>query len=632
MASGTPGTYTSGGWAAIDATNAPGRYQCCIPDAALVAGVGGVKFTFKISGAIDADVNVILDSGATNRIASAIAGLTPTLAADGGVPDWHSLERAALRIRYGWANTLWVGDSQSAANTTPRVLYGIIRTWDVRFAGLHIPHNAAVSAEGYTSLWQGGIGTSTSSEILPGGSSGGVTNNTAIGMTVATLANINNSTPFLYSYLSSLDLYNMLGVPPKNFSDGDWTNRNRLKYAILYAKHGSNDLTDVAVLTRRGSESNLTTSSINLSSAPSGHSRIEYDFPTPTSTAATATRHIWQSGSSGESESGKVFSHTGHLVFIEGAQAGYSHAAIAVGGWSTTDHHSPLNSGDDAAYYDSDGKYTQAQLVTTLGLLRNPNTFVVMIGTNIGSDETGSGSAATYKANVEIILARYRAACEDAGIVDPLFVLIAPWQTGSSSADDANTRAYRDAQAAALYEIAVASPADTAFINLHQIIKRRLGGYSVWQGTMLADHVHPNTTGAATFMGYMWDCIVEAAAAASIAGVAANQSRKLDLAVTQTPALVTTGSLMHRLMNKDGGKTYSQATDSLEAQADAVAAIKAKTDQISSFDFVTAGTRIVAATDSGGVFTAEALANTPSGDSGPTTDKVVIQQDGVQIR
>mgnify|MGYP001001560259 CR=1 FL=1 len=69
-----------------------------------------------------------------------------------------------------------------------------------------------------------------------------------------------------------------------------------------------------------------------------------------------------------------------------------------------------------------------------------------------------------------------------------------------------------------------------------------------------------------------------------------------------------------------------------ETKARFAAAIKAKTDQISSFDFVTAGTRIVAATDSGGVFTAEALANTPSGDSGPTTDKVVIQQDGVQIR
>ena len=46
------------------------------------------------------------------------------------------------------------------------------------------------------------------------------------------------------------------------------------------------------------------------------------------------------------------------------------------------------------------------------------------------------------------------------------------------------------------------------------------------------------------------------------------QANKIDAAATATPAAATTGSLLDRLANKDGGKTFSQATDALEAIRD----------------------------------------------------------------
>jgi hypothetical protein len=46
------------------------------------------------------------------------------------------------------------------------------------------------------------------------------------------------------------------------------------------------------------------------------------------------------------------------------------------------------------------------------------------------------------------------------------------------------------------------------------------------------------------------------------------QVDKIDINPTIGPAAVTTGSLMDRMMNKDGAKDYNQGTDSLQAIRD----------------------------------------------------------------
>jgi hypothetical protein len=47
LATMTKGTYTSGGFVAVDGTNQAGRYQLCIPDAALASGANGVTITLQ---------------------------------------------------------------------------------------------------------------------------------------------------------------------------------------------------------------------------------------------------------------------------------------------------------------------------------------------------------------------------------------------------------------------------------------------------------------------------------------------------------------------------------------------------------------------------------------------------------
>lgn len=56
----TLGTWTSGGWVEVDATNQPGLYQFGVPNAALATGANSVTLSFKISGAIDKAVKFIL--------------------------------------------------------------------------------------------------------------------------------------------------------------------------------------------------------------------------------------------------------------------------------------------------------------------------------------------------------------------------------------------------------------------------------------------------------------------------------------------------------------------------------------------------------------------------------------------
>jgi hypothetical protein len=55
-----------------------------------------------------------------------------------------------------------------------------------------------------------------------------------------------------------------------------------------------------------------------------------------------------------------------------------------------------------------------------------------------------------------------------------------------------------------------------------------------------------------------------------VAVAARAQVQKIDQAPTLTPALVVTGSLMDRILNKDGSKTFQQSMASLEAIRDAL--------------------------------------------------------------
>lgn len=78
----TKGTWTSGGFVAVDGTNFTGVYQLCIPNAALAAGVNGV--TIKLSGAanmVPKVIDILLNMETATSIVDAIDSGEPTVTA-----------------------------------------------------------------------------------------------------------------------------------------------------------------------------------------------------------------------------------------------------------------------------------------------------------------------------------------------------------------------------------------------------------------------------------------------------------------------------------------------------------------------------------------------------------------------
>lgn len=89
LASATKGTWTSGGFVAIDGTNMPGDYELHIPDAALASGANEVAIQLKGASNM-VPVNILVHLRAVNHQDSVRGGMTalPNAAADaaGGLP------------------------------------------------------------------------------------------------------------------------------------------------------------------------------------------------------------------------------------------------------------------------------------------------------------------------------------------------------------------------------------------------------------------------------------------------------------------------------------------------------------------------------------------------------------------
>lgn len=89
LATATKGTWTSGGFVAIDGTNMPGDYELHIPDAALASGVNRVAIQLKGASNM-VPVNIEIELTSVNLNDSVRGGMTalPNAAADaaGGLP------------------------------------------------------------------------------------------------------------------------------------------------------------------------------------------------------------------------------------------------------------------------------------------------------------------------------------------------------------------------------------------------------------------------------------------------------------------------------------------------------------------------------------------------------------------
>jgi len=97
----TVGTFTSSGFKEIDATNMPGKYQLCLPDAAFASGAKSVSVTLKgATGMVQRDIHIQLTSLDVDDAVR--AGLTAlpnaAAAASGGLPTVDAVNSVKVQV------------------------------------------------------------------------------------------------------------------------------------------------------------------------------------------------------------------------------------------------------------------------------------------------------------------------------------------------------------------------------------------------------------------------------------------------------------------------------------------------------------------------------------------------------
>lgn len=431
------------------------------------------------------------------------------------MPAIHKNLRAVadLIVNGGLANVVWVGDSTGSDSNSPRWPQGIRRRWPVQWIGKFVPCDTEAPEE---------VGqvfkTATITKVASGATlSDGVTvNPLAVSMGDRSFA----SDHAAFSFHTRHVLTNMQShgsdVPGGSPFPSNWAFNNSLvaKYAVLIPDDPGPDAMEYChFVTQIGGVENGAGQVLTLNTESAGILAVEETFDSgleSTDEYEALSKTFW-----GVDETGRFYYQAGVLFFVN-AVTGFQFQTFSTGGWSATDHLSPLNSGGDAAYYDADGKYTQAQLVATLQFLRSPNIAFIQIGINRAVGEGGGGDAelTVHKGYVEKIALRYRAAMLAAGAADPQIVLVCHWQVDN---DDAASQGWANGKNAKYQELIALYPW-LAMVDLQAALLAEDGTFTEWNATYLSDTFHQTEAGVLRFAEIMWEAFEDALGSNSFRG------------------------------------------------------------------------------------------------------------------
>lgn len=410
---------------------------------------------------------------------------------------------ANLIVNAGWANVVWVGDSTGSDSNSPRWAQGIRRRWPVKWIGKFVPADTQAPAE------VGSVFPNVAVPITlrsPGAtmSDGATVNPLALNMgDEAFAANYAAFSVFLRHVLTNMQSHG-LDVPGGSPFATNWANGNtlRARYIVLIPNTPANALEYANFITQTGGVDG-TGSVLQPQNQSAGIWTVEKDCVAGTSSTdeyEAHTRAYWA-----VDETGRKHYQAGVLFYIPAETTGFQFQSISTGGWSTTDHLSPLNSGGDAAYYDADGKYTQAQLTAALTALRAPNVAFIQLGINRSTGENGGDEShlLAHQAYIEKIALRYREAMLAAGATDPQVVLVTHWQV----ADDTSSNQTWASGKAAKYAELCDDYDWLAMADLNGVLIAEDGTYTDWNATYLADTIHQTEDGVVRFAEILWDLL-----------------------------------------------------------------------------------------------------------------------------
>ncbi len=411
-------------------------------------------------------------------------------------PIRQGVEPMAQRIIHEDCRLLIIGDSNSVKESQPRMLGGLMRTWNPdQWVGRVAPGTVSVN-EGVKILSNStGVDvtprkifdTQTSDPVIwSNGQDGFIP---TYGMDYVTDGTgLQYWSEYVVARLTRLDEY--IG--------GDWAVGAPMKARLIYA-HDDEGIQRLRYHARRGGEEGPFTEfwPFDPDAERPWIDWVEVDVPDGSGEVSAVVQppQGWLSEGNGgpypcpqNCEPDKRFFYVTQVLWrtdVPGLQID----AVAEGGFTAEDH------------LASSGHCDQQAIEDYLAATREPNLFMILLGQNMSTSEHES-VLVNYKAHILGIVDRYRSAALAVDpAADPMFLLVSPWQTGSID------RFFEAAQA--MYEIAE-SREDVGFINL-----MALGGhYEMNRGIYLqVNGVHFDTdAGADYFCGLIWEQIVRAAA------------------------------------------------------------------------------------------------------------------------
>jgi hypothetical protein len=388
-----------------------------------------------------------------------------------------------------------IGDSTSAQNSSPRKARGVIRFWDVPWAGYScLPF--ALSADEGNSASTNALGATFTAKDPQ-----------------ATLANGVDTNPFTGSVwdqqwsgaTSNHSTFGIKYIPSSlnNYRRGDWTQSKTMQIKVAYVGEGDNiDNACPIITTNRdpsGTENDAYGNGHNLtgfSTAAAGVAATVNLNLTRTANLALSLDMSMQSGS-GTSWNGKYVSWYKAFFHVPAATVGISYSTIAVSGRNTGHHMEGGDYADSAIDLEIALHGTGYPWVVWIQLGININS-----GASVGEAETsGSNQLVGWKNNIEAIIVRWRARLAAAGVTDSIFVVAVPWDT---AADNNRFR-----QATDFAEELADANADVCMISYSQLLRDRYGEdwYSQGGGSgalVLADGIHQSAAGTDIIESLAW--------------------------------------------------------------------------------------------------------------------------------
>lgn len=395
------------------------------------------------------------------------------------------------------ANAVFVGDSITAVTSTPRIMYGAVRTW-------HPNAWRGMITQGTSGVGDQGTGVSNEPTtwaskllVMPG--------QPFFSGTSGWNMNMVSDYRFFSDFPGGGTMYRMY-LTPASFSE-PWMQGVPFTLRFFYLAHPNH--TDVSFQVEMLNGSKTGYHSVSLK-GPEGIAWKSMSLP-PSSGEGVAGIYVQGTPFVNESlSSNQYFRPLGLRIYRSDISTGLQLGEIGNGGYTTRSHTTQGEMRQIGSVMVNTSYSDEALRAWIAG--NELNTFIIWLGQNSAYDEWDGLTIRNYSSNIRMILQRYTSIYSQArpGAEAPYFILVSTYSTDTNA-----TRHLQIAQALENITRAQSSifgleNATIGFVDLRQKVEDLHGSWEMWNSTYLEDGIHPNQAGSIAFASYVWEEITRA--------------------------------------------------------------------------------------------------------------------------